>query len=86
MRAVRSSEHTSGVPAAAYTVRSIHVAQDPRWATAVLVPENPQELEAAVVLLRRDATGWQVADLGTFEIGCDIAPAGVLQELRLTCG
>ncbi|GAB94684.1 hypothetical protein BJY21_000544 [Kineosphaera limosa] len=84
--AVRDSEVTADVPDDAYTVRSISVAQGGRWATAMLVPNDPDEVDGAVVLVQRRSAHWHVADLGTFEVGCGIAPSLVLRELRLTCG
>lgn len=84
--AVRTSPHTAQVPDTAYSVRSIHVADDATWATAVLVPTDPDALDPAVALAQRRGQHWQVADLGTFEVGCELAPASVLRELGLDCG
>ena len=84
--AVRDSAHTAQVPDTAYSVRSINVGADATWATAVLVPTDPGALDPAVALLQRRGTDWQIADLGSFEVGCDLAPAPVLRELRLDCG
>lgn len=84
--AVRTSAYTAQVPDSAYGVRSIRVADDARWATAVLVPTDPDALDPAVALVERRGQRWGVADLGTFEVGCEVAPATVLRDLRLDCG
>lgn len=86
VEAVRTSAVTAQVPGSAYGVRSIHISDDATWATAVLVPIDPDALDPAVALAQRHGQRWQIADLGTFEVGCDLAPAGVLRELRLDCG
>lgn len=83
-RAVRRSDATSGVPASAYQITDIRVSGD--WARATLTPRQPDTLDAATALLRRTSrTTWGLADLGTAEVGCDVAPAAVLTALSLPC-
>lgn len=86
VRAVRTSTHTADVPGSAYSVRSIQVASGGRWGSAVIVPSDVEALDVAVVLVQRRGAAWRVADLGTFEVGCGVAPRATIRELGLTCG
>ncbi|WP_168583619.1 hypothetical protein [Gephyromycinifex aptenodytis] len=85
-RAITTSEETSLVPANAYRVRGVRLA-GADWARATLVPSSTAELDPATVVLHRTGrpARWQVADLGTDGVGCDIAPPSVLRSLRLSC-
>ncbi len=84
-RAVRASTHTAHVPGSAYSVRSIQLASGGRWGSAVIVPGDVDALDVAVVLVQRRGASWRVADLGTFAVGCGVAPRATIRELGLTC-
>ncbi|WP_052466304.1 hypothetical protein [Mobilicoccus massiliensis] len=83
-KAVRASEFTDGVPASAYTVRNLRTSGS--WARVTLQPKKTAELDPATVLLQKSRAGWKVVDLGTAEVGCDVAPNSTLKALRLSCG
>lgn len=55
---------------------------DHDWAGALATPKNGQT-DPAQVLLQKTAGGWAVRDLGTFSVGCGIAPASVRTQLGL---
>ncbi|TWE13109.1 hypothetical protein [Rudaeicoccus suwonensis] len=64
-------------------VSDIHFASsDTSWAAALATPRNGQTDPAQVVLHKVGAT-WQVRDLGTYAVGCGIAPATVRAQLGL---
>ena len=85
-QAVRTSPLTAGVDPARYTVRDVRMsAADPVWASARIAPVGA-DLEPADVVLRSVAGRWEVADLGSAEVGCGIAPEPVLADLELVCG
>lgn len=64
-------------------VSDIHFASsDSSWAAALATPRNGQTDPAQIVLHKVGAT-WQVRDLGTYAVGCGIAPANVRAQLGL---
>ena len=84
--AVRSSPLTAGVDGSRYAVRDVRVsAADPAWAAARLAPVGA-DLEPAEVVLQQVDGRWEVADLGTAEVGCGVAPEAVLTDLGAVCG
>ncbi|WP_019284521.1 hypothetical protein [Arsenicicoccus bolidensis] len=54
----------------------------PTWARATVHPTRGQT-DDATVLLHKVAGRWRVADLGTAQVGCGVAPVKVLRGLRL---
>ncbi len=84
-RAVRASALVADVPGTAYSVQSIRITAHQRWASALLVPTDAAALDPVVVLLRRPGQAWRVEQLGSFEVGCGLAPAQTLRELGLDC-
>ncbi|PPK97466.1 hypothetical protein CLV92_104287 [Kineococcus xinjiangensis] len=84
-QAVRTSPATAGVDPAAYRVADVRLsAADATWAAAHLAPTGA-DLEPADVVLHLQDGAWQVADLGSFEVGCGIAPAPVLGDFGTVC-
>lgn len=81
--AVHRSEFTDGVPASSYTVTGLRASGS--WARAELKPSRGVELDQATVVLRRSSNRWQVVDLGTAQVGCEVAPAATLRALHLRC-
>lgn len=55
---------------------------DHTWAGALATPKNGQT-DPAQVLLRKTGNTWTVRDLGTFGVGCGIAPTLVRTQLGL---
>jgi hypothetical protein len=60
---------------------------DRRYAAGrIHASHGSEQLEPALVVLRRTGTGWRVLDIGTGEqTGCSVVPRGVAADLRLTC-
>ena len=84
-RAVRTSPATAGVDPAAYRVADVRLsAADATWAAASLEPTGP-DLEPADVVLHLRGGAWEVADLGSAEVGCGIAPVAVLGDFGTAC-
>lgn len=83
-KAVHASEFTAGVPASQYSVVGLRTSGV--WATVTLRPVKGAELDPATVLLRQAKGRWSVVDLGTAEVGCEVAPADVVGALGLDCG
>jgi len=55
---------------------------DHTWAGALATPKNGQT-DPAQVLLHKSGSTWTVRDLGTFSVGCGIAPTAVRSQLGL---
>ncbi len=84
-QAVKSSEYTSAVPAADYEVTgTLLAASDPTWAYTELHP-TVQDYDRAEGVLHRTSGGWQLVQLGTYELGCGVAPTAVLDDFGLAC-
>jgi hypothetical protein len=82
-QAVHASPLTSAVPDGDYVVVGLRLsAHDEHWAGGMLEPRKQDALQPAGVLLHRVGDTWTVSDLGTAQLGCGIAPAAVLQDLR----
>ena len=82
-QAVHASPLTSAVPDGDYVVVGVRLsAHDEHWAGGMLEPRKQDALQPAGVLLHRVGDTWTVSDLGTAQLGCGIAPAAVLQDLR----
>ncbi|OHV35825.1 hypothetical protein BCD49_21315 [Pseudofrankia sp. EUN1h] len=83
--AIRSSELTSLVSPTSYEVADIEIAgSDPNWARAELTPVTA-DVDRAYGVLRRTASGWQLAQLGSFEVGCTLVPPQARADLALDC-
>ena len=83
--AVRDSPLTSEVPDTQYTVEEIRLASsDPAWALVEIRPVS-DTVGPAVGVVRQTAAGWHLAQLGSYEVGCGVAPADVLVDFELTC-
>jgi hypothetical protein len=83
--AVRTSELTSQVPAGSYQVSGTRLAaSDPAWAWTELRP-TVDNLDRAQGVLHRTPQGWQLVQLGSYEVGCSITPAPVRADLGLEC-
>lgn len=83
--AVRSSQFTAAVPAANYEVTGTVLAgSDPSWAYTELQP-TVEDLDRAEGVLHRTPAGWELVQLGTYEVGCDVAPDAVLDDFGLEC-
>ncbi|MCL9761989.1 hypothetical protein MXD95_022610 [Frankia sp. AiPa1] len=84
-RAVKSSEYTSAVPADDYEVTgTVLAASDPTWAYTELNP-TVEDYDRAEGVLHHTTGGWQLVQLGTYELGCGVAPADVLDDFGLEC-
>jgi hypothetical protein len=84
-KAVRASQYTSAVPATNYEVTGTVLAgSDPTWAYTELHP-TVEDLDRAEGVLHRTPTGWQLVQLGTYELGCGVAPSAVLDDFGLEC-
>lgn len=85
-QAVIDSPDTAEVPDHAYAVVDIRVARSDRsWAIATLEPRDPSAFDGATAVLHLDGRTWGVKDLGSFDVGCGIAPKAVLGDLGLPC-
>ncbi|MCM3887103.1 hypothetical protein [Frankia sp. R82] len=83
--AVKSSEYTSAVPANDYEVTgTVLAASDPTWAYTELHP-TVEDYDRAEGVLHHTSGGWQLVQLGTYELGCGVAPADVLDDFGLEC-
>lgn len=83
--AVRTSPLTAEVPAKDYTVTGAKLAAaDPSWAWVELHPSVP-DVDRVEAVLQRVHHRWQVKELGSFEVGCDLAPAHVLRDFGIAC-
>jgi hypothetical protein len=83
--AIRHSELTSQVPANAYQVVGAKVSRsDPTWAWAQLLPVS-DTVDRAQGVLHRTASGWSLVQLGSYEVGCSVAPPQVRADLTLDC-
>jgi hypothetical protein len=83
--AIRHSELTSQVPQDAYQVVGAKLSRtDPAWAWAQLLPVTGT-IDRAQGVLHRTAAGWQLVQLGTYEVGCSVAPPQVRADLGLDC-
>lgn len=86
IRAVTQSEELADLPSVAYEVGSVTVSRaDRAWARAIIEPRATDAFDRADVVLRRQGDTWSVADLGTIDVGCGIAPRNVLRDLKLEC-
>ncbi|MCM3921302.1 hypothetical protein ND748_06380 [Frankia sp. AiPs1] len=84
-RAVRASEYTAQVPAKDYEVAGTLLASsDPSWAYTELHP-TVADLDRAEGVLHRTDGGWKLVQLGTYEVGCGVAPTAVLDDFGLEC-
>ncbi|WP_052710928.1 hypothetical protein [Pseudofrankia sp. DC12] len=83
--AIRHSDLTGQVPANAYQVVGAKLSRgDPTWAWARLIPVT-DTIDQAQGVLHRTASGWQLVQLGSYEVGCSVAPAQVRADLALDC-
>jgi hypothetical protein len=83
--AIHSSPFLSQVSPADYTVVGVALARsDPSWGRAGIRPVTGG-LDPADAVVHRTATGWTLAELGTYEVGCDLATAQVRTELGFQC-
>jgi hypothetical protein len=83
--AVRTSPFTSEVPPGNYEVTGTKLAaSDPSWAWTELRPKVA-DLEGAVGVLHETDGTWVLVQLGTYEVGCDITPPQVREDLDLAC-
>ncbi len=83
--AVRDSEYTAAVPKTNYEVTgTVLAASDPSWAFIELEP-TVGDLDRAEGVVHRTPAGWELVQLGTAEVGCDVAPSAVLDDFGLQC-
>jgi hypothetical protein len=83
--AIKHSDLTSQVPSDDYRVVDAKLSRsDPTWAWAQLLPVT-DTIDRAQGVLHRTASGWQLIQLGSYEVGCSVAPAQVLADLALEC-
>lgn len=84
--AVYTSPLTASVPATHYEVANSRLAaSDQSWAWTELQPRADDVDRVEAVLHEVDGR-WEVVQLGSFEVGCDVAPRQVLEDLELYCG
>jgi len=84
-RAVKASPYTSAVPANQYEVTgTVLASSDPTWAYTELHP-TVEDVDRAEGVLHRGTGGWELVQLGTYELGCGVAPDAVLHDFRLEC-
>jgi hypothetical protein len=85
-RAVKASPYTSAVPANQYEVTgTVLASSDPTWAYTELHPTVEDVDRAEGVLHRTSSGGWELVQLGTYELGCGVAPSAVLRDFHLEC-
>jgi hypothetical protein len=83
--AIQHSDLTSQVPASDYRVVDAKVSRtDPAWGWAQLLPVT-DTVDRAQGVLHRTSSGWQLVQLGSYEVGCDVAPPPVRADLALEC-
>lgn len=83
--AIANDKQLRGWKRADWRVQRISLAPGaPTWARATVHPTRGQT-DDATVLLHKVAGRWRVADLGTAQVGCGVAPVKVLRGLRLGC-
>jgi hypothetical protein len=83
--AVRTSPLTAAVPANDYEVVNTRIAaSDPSWAWTELRPKVADVDRVEAVVHQVDGL-WEVAQLGSYEVGCDVAPSQVIDDLDLSC-
>ena len=69
-----------------YTVQRCRIAtSSPIWAAAAIVPNPGVQLDGATVVLQRIGALWNVEQVGTSNVGCNVAPASVISDLGLIC-
>ncbi|KJE21966.1 hypothetical protein FF36_03719 [Frankia torreyi] len=84
-KAVRTSPYTAQVPTRNYEVAGTRLASsDPSWAYTELHP-TVADLDRAEGVLHRTDGGWKLVQLGTYEVGCGVAPTAVLDDFGLQC-
>ncbi|CAO5236726.1 hypothetical protein [Frankia sp. AgKG'84/4] len=59
-------------------------ASDPSWALTELEP-TVEDLDRAEGLVHRTPAGWELVQVGTYEVGCGVAPSAVLDDFGLQC-
>ncbi|ABW15826.1 hypothetical protein [Parafrankia sp. BMG5.11] len=85
VNAVRSSALTSAVPPESYRVTGTVLARsDQSWAWVELVPVT-DEVDRAEGVLHRGDSGWELIQIGSYEVGCGIVPSAVAADLDLEC-
>jgi hypothetical protein len=83
--AVRTSPFTSEVSPDSYDVTGTKLAgSDPSWALTELRP-RVADLDRAVGVLHETDGHWVLLQLGSFEVGCDITPTQVREDLDIIC-
>ena len=83
---MRTSPLTAGVPASDYQVANTRLAaSDPNWAWTELRPVA-DDLDRVEAMVHQVDGRWEVAQLGSWEVGCDVAPRQVMEDLDLYCG
>ncbi|OHV45908.1 hypothetical protein CC117_09080 [Parafrankia colletiae] len=83
--AVRSSSLTSAVPSRSYQVTgTVLAASDQTWAWVELVPVV-DDVDRAEAVLHRGEAGWELVQLGSYEVGCGLVPDSVATDLDLEC-
>ena len=83
--AVRTSPFTSQVPPDGYEVAGARLAaSDPSWAWIELRP-TAADVDRAVGVLHEIDGRWELVQLGSFEVGCNVTPPQVRADLGLVC-
>jgi hypothetical protein len=69
-----------------FSVRRCRIAASSAiWAAADAVPNPGVQLDRATVVLQRIGALWNVENVGTSGVGCEVAPATVVVDLGLIC-
>jgi hypothetical protein len=83
--AVRTSPLTSGVPPEDYEVTGTKLARsDMTWAWTELRPKIA-DLDRVDGVLHRSNGRWELVQLGSWDVGCDVVPLQPSRDLGLTC-
>lgn len=83
--AVRTSPLTAAVPANHYEVVNTRIAaSDPSWAWTELKPTTA-DVDRVEAIVHQVGGRWDVVQLGSFEVGCDVVPHQVIDDFDLYC-
>lgn len=83
--AVRASSLTAAVPPESYQVTGTVLARsDTSWAWVELRPVVA-DVDRVEAVLHRAGNGWELVQLGSYEVGCGIVPGSVSADFALEC-
>ncbi|AKT52227.1 hypothetical protein [Arsenicicoccus sp. oral taxon 190] len=80
--AVAADKQLRGWKQSEWRVQRISVSTSGTWARATVHPTKGRTDDATVLLHKVKGT-WRSVDFGTAQVGCGVAPAAVLRQLRL---